>query len=320
MNRTSIVYKMAKKCEQPGNSCFWSCINFFFCQMMIFWGGVLAKRLKREYLQKRLLLFPSGSMGDSIFFAAFKEYMLECLQVSGEDTLLLCSTYLEKPLAACGITDTLPLKGPEIAALSMACRFYGEAKTHIMPVTAFFLFDYECVKDKNITPHQISFKYDISAIRQELENAQCRAGRTVVLSPYENSIKEIKDEKVPVFDFWVELADALKKAGFDVCTNCAGDDAEPPVPGTRRVFPRYADSEEFIAQAGYAIVLRSGFADLVTMTRGTLVTLYPSDIYLKHYHLWRDQGFDDHIELVCRDGAQDPIYRKQLISRIMEVL
>ena len=255
MRNASIAYRIAKKCEWPDkDNAFWDIVNLVFCQMMILRGIGVAKKIRKEYPDKKLVLFPTNSTGDVVFFGRLKQYLYEYIQINEEDTLLICSTYLSKPMRGIGITNTLPINGNDVAALSMTVHFYGEQRTGISQTYAFTCGDFANIQ---IKPNQLHFDRDPERVSRELKNAKCHAGNTVVLSPYENTAST-SGERPLCMDFWSSLASAMKSEGFDVCTNCAGGDKEPPVPGTERVFPSYGDSMELVSQAGAAVAIRSG--------------------------------------------------------------
>ena len=314
MRNASIAYRIAKKCEWPQNT-FWDFANFFFCQAMILRGLSVYKKIRREHPDKKLVLFPTNSAGDVALFGRFSQYLYNNILEKEEGALLICSEYLTKPMRSIGITNIYPINGNDVAALSMMNHFYGEERTGISPAYAFEIGDFANIQ---IKPNHLRFDNHPERVSCELKNAKCLAGNTVVLSPYENSVSDW-GEKPLSMDFWSKLASALKSEGFDVCTNCAGGEKEPPVPGTERVFPSYGDSMELVSQAGAAVAIRSGFVDFISMTPGTLVTLYPSINFWKKNSLCQNQSdkFINHMEIVYDCDDQSAEYIQGLISRIV---
>jgi hypothetical protein len=95
-------------------------------------------------------------------------------------------------------------------------------------------------------------------------------GRTVVLSPYANTLFHIPDQS-----FWVALAGRCAARGLTVCTNCAP--TEQPVAGTVAArFPLLL-APDFVETAGYFVGVRSGFCDIVSATGSRKVVLYDKD-------------------------------------------
>ena len=312
----SPLYRIAKKCEMPGDNAFWKCVNFFFCQAMILYGAQIYKGLKKKFPEKKLCLFPTNSMGDAVVYGRFENYFLQYIGKREDETVLVCSDYLAGSLQTVGIKDIYPLSIRKIAPLVMANHFYGEDKIDLSAITGALIFDYESILDKSLKPCLLRFEFDSDKIQQDLLDAGCTPGRTVVLSPYENSMSQW-GEQIPISEFWVELSEALKAAGFDVCTNCAGGEKEPPVEGTAKVYPKLSEAQEFIAQAGAAVVIRSGFTDYAAMTDGALITLYSSESYWKLFKLSGDKAIHGHHEIIYKGSVDDDGYRKTLISQIV---
>lgn len=94
-----------------------------------------------------------------------------------------------------------------------------------------------------------------------------RAGKTVVLSPYSNTLAEIAD------GFWESLAEELKKRNYSVCTNSSGD-TEPAIKGTIPVFFPLTIAPQFIEIAGGFIGIRSGFCDVISSANAKKIILY----------------------------------------------
>jgi len=93
-------------------------------------------------------------------------------------------------------------------------------------------------------------------------------GKTVLLSPYANTIYSMPNE------FWENLADELVNSGYTVCTNSCGEN-EPPIKGTEGVFIPYNKVVDFLDKAGCFVGMRSGLCDIVSSTKAKMVVLYP---------------------------------------------
>lgn len=310
------MYHIAKKCENPGDSRFWRFLNFFFCQAMILYGTALYKKIREDIPDKTLVLLSVNSIGDVMMYGYFKDYLHR--YIGTEDTVLVCSENASRPLKAIGVRSLYPLGRGQIAAVGMASHYYGRSKLDIVPTLGIDILDHRNITNKELRPHPPAFEFESEAIDRQLAEAECSAGKTVVLSPYANTPQQI-GETCPGPDFWQELAEALKAAGYCVCTNCAGGEAEPPVPGTKQVFPKFGECEELISRAGAAVVFRSGFADFVAMTRGTLVTLFPSAAFWNRFRLGGDE-IENHYELICDGPWEDKTYRSESVARIVGLI
>jgi hypothetical protein len=95
-------------------------------------------------------------------------------------------------------------------------------------------------------------------------------GRTVVLSPYANTLFHVPDQA-----FWAGVAARCAERGLSVCTNCAPN--EEPIAGTIAArFPLLL-APDFIETAGYLVGVRSGFCDVVSGAGARKVVLYDKD-------------------------------------------
>ena len=286
--KASILFTFAKRCENPGDSRFWGVMNFFFCQAMIALGVRIYKKIKVSYPEKQFILISANSAGDVVQYGYFKDYLLEYIGRSENETVLLCSHNAARAVSAIGVADYDELSAFQIAAISMACHYYGREKLDVVQSFDILLFDYGMAGEGKAVPKQLKLSFDQEKIVKDLEMAGVEKemlGHTVILSPYERSLS-CSGKKVPDISFWEELTTALKSAGYNVCTNCSGGESEPPIAGTNRVFPSFGECAEMIAQAGAAIVLRSGFADFAALTCGTLVVLFPTEQFWNEFRLW----------------------------------
>lgn len=310
------MHKFAKKCELPEGSAFWSFMNFFFCQFMILYGSRVYKRIKKEFPDKQLIFIASKDAGDVVFYSYFKDYMFQLLKKNESDTILVCTNSNVNSYKALNISNIYPIPMPEVAALSMAYHYYGSEKMDLVNAYSWCLFDYGNIQNKDIKPQHPKFSVNKENLLSALSDIGCIPGKTVILAPYEQQIT-VEHELVPVWQFWSELAEALKNEGFNVCTNCRGDQSEPPIDGTKHIFPRFGDCEELISLAGYSIILRSGFADFTAMTDGTVIVLYPSARFWNKYRIWNSCDISNHHEIIYQGSIEDEAYRKKLIDEIV---
>ena len=90
-------------------------------------------------------------------------------------------------------------------------------------------------------------------------------GRTVVLAPYAKSVFSLQPS------FWITLSKELKKYGYTVCTNVAGE--EKPIFGTSAVHIPFNLSVAFLEKAGATVGLRSGFQDVTSTAKCLKISL-----------------------------------------------
>lgn len=131
-------------------------------------------------------------------------------------------------------------------------------------------------------------------------------GRTVVLSPYSNTLFELPD------DVWKEIVDHCKGLGYTVCTNCAGS-GETPVDGTAAVFFPLGQAIEFLNTAGYFIGVRSGLCDIISSSACKKVILYEKDGFFykcspfDYFNLKKMGLCNDAVELEYRSDIKDEV-------------
>lgn len=318
MNRGSgsIPYIIAKKCEHPGKSTLWNSMNFFFCQVMVRYGIHIYKKVEAEFPDKQLFLIPTKDAGDFVHFSYFKNYMLDHLHIKEDKMMLICAESSMPSCRALNLSAVYPMPMSKLSALSMAYHYYGREKMKLTNAYVMCLFDYGNMQNESIKPCLPKFAFKRENVLLALSDIGCAAGKTVVLAPYEQAITAEK-EQIPVSVFWEELAEGLKSEGFDVCTNCAGPPKEPPVRGTKRIFPLLQECEGLVETAGTAIVLRSGFADFAAMTQGKFIVLYPSKNYMDRYKLWNSRDLKSHYDIVYEGAIETKEYRKELIEKII---
>ena len=311
-----VIYKFAKKCENPQGR-FWHTMNFFFCQAMVIYGMNCYRKVKKQNPDKHLMLMPANSAGDILVYSYFKKYMLQRLNKSEEETLLLCSEYNKRPSMACGIKNACFLPMPQIAAISMALNYYGTDRMELTDTHKWCIFDYGNIQNPDIVPVRPAFACNPEKTAETLNKIGCVPGKTIVLSPYEQTLTLHKLPK-PVPEFWTELSQAFKERGFCVCTNCRGDEKEPAVKGTEAVFPAFGECEELVSVAGGAVIIRSGFADFTAMTRGAVVVLYPDKDFFGNFRIWLTEKYGNHYEFIYENDLGDAVYRKKVIDSIVE--
>lgn len=106
-----------------------------------------------------------------------------------------------------------------------------------------------------------------STLAPLFENNGLIPGKTVVLSPYSNTLADLPDV------FWTDLAEILKKKGYTVCTNCSRI-SEPAVEGTASVFFPLNIAPQFVEKAGGFVGVRSGLCDVISAADAKKIILY----------------------------------------------
>lgn len=131
-----------------------------------------------------------------------------------------------------------------------------------------------------------------------------KKGKTVVLSPYSNTLFELPDK------FWQTIAEQYKQLGYSVCTNCSGA-AEKPVEGTQAVFFQLGQAIDFMNAAGYFIGVRSGLCDIISSSSCKKIILYEKDGFFykcspfEYFSLKKMGLCNDAIEIEYQPGIEN---------------
>ncbi|MCL2698894.1 MAG: hypothetical protein FWE68_01130 [Defluviitaleaceae bacterium] len=248
-------------------------------------GAVLADKILKEHNAERLLICPVKAHGDVYMACAFlREYLAK--SAGGAYVLAVIGKSCADVAELFGVKNIYNATQEEIDALTAAYRMLSdESVLHItQPFWNYsgFISRLDCYKGLN---YQDYYKYwvfgldeaaapDVPAaecnegyIRELFRENNLQKGKTVILSPYANSMPGIPSE------LFEKLAERLKSKGYSVATNAAGD--EKPVPGTVSLgFP----VKELIPVAEYAGAfagLRSGLFDVLISASCKKVILYP---------------------------------------------
>jgi hypothetical protein len=98
-------------------------------------------------------------------------------------------------------------------------------------------------------------------------------GKTVVLFPYAQTA-EYAQHPQRVRDHFAALAERARLNGLSVCTSVVQD--EEPVDGTRSMFIPFGLLIPFCDLAGYAVTIRSGITDMLSVSQCRKLHIYPS--------------------------------------------
>ena len=115
------------------------------------------------------------------------------------------------------------------------------------------------------------FSVDKSFVEDLFSTMGLRKGRTIILAPYANSI----EPNMEIWE-WEEVTRRLSELGYDVCTNCAGE--EKSINGTKRLSFPYIEAANVLEYAGGLIAIRSGLCDVISSVKCKSVIIYENGI------------------------------------------
>jgi hypothetical protein len=173
----------------------------------------------------------------------------------------------------------------------------------------YFVFNFDDSVQYQLPPRK-DWQREIDELFQKHNLAK---GKTVILSPYSNTLFELPD------DFWENIALHCKGLGYSVCTNCAAKN-EKPVKGTEAVFFPLGMSVDFVEAAGYFVAIRSGLCDIISSAKAKKIILYEKDGFFyksspyEYFSLKKMRLCEDAVELEYGSGE-----REKVIERILGV-
>ncbi|MCI9422451.1 MAG: hypothetical protein HFG81_07010 [Dorea sp.] len=154
---------------------------------------------------------------------------------------------------------------------------------------------------ENIKPEHPVFANVDDKLSLLFEKVQLVPDKTVVLSPYSNTLADLPDV------FWEALADGLKNKGFSVCTNSSGEN-EPAIFGTTAIFVPLNIVPQFISKSGYFIGVRSGLCDVISAATAKKIILYDAEerffnsSSFEYFSLKRMGLSNDVVEIIYKHG------------------
>ncbi|MCR4717167.1 MAG: hypothetical protein K5656_08295 [Lachnospiraceae bacterium] len=243
------------------------------------YGEEVYNEFRKDAPSDFIFICPYAGTGDMYLVGMYLEEYMKTHEITGYSVIVPnnnCKRIL-------GLFDlkAISMEYAKIECLMMFCRMRGFDSTHSKVLNDGFnqimvkrLRGYKNI-DFNTMFRQGVFeiKGDYNYIFKQ-ENADdiftdnsLRKGRTVLLSPYANTITKISD------DFWIKLAKELKALDYDVVTNVSGD--EESIEGTMGLFVPYKQIISFLDDAGYFVGVRSGLCDIICSSRAKMAVLYP---------------------------------------------
>jgi hypothetical protein len=170
----------------------------------------------------------------------------------------------------------------------------------------YFVFGFD-----DSVPHELPTPKDFGSEIDELfKKHELIKGKTVVLSPYSNTLFGLPD------DVFGTIVSYCQERGMTVCTNCAG--SEKPIKGTKAVFFPLNQAIAFFDAAGYFIGVRSGLCDIISSSRCKKVIFYEKDglfyktSHFEYFSLNKMKLCDEAVEIEYSDALKDACLREVL--------
>lgn len=292
----------------------------------------LYKKLINKDWNPLVFLCPLNAIGDLYLVSSYlKAYVLK--ENIKDYVMVVIGGACKKIAGLFSIQNVITITQQEMDLLVLLCQFLGrESKMKILqPYWLYYNILNSLEGYKNISFNDF-IKYCIFDLPENTNHAlpkkgesgkemagffkdhKLKAGKTVILSPYANSLPSLPME------FWTKLAKKLKILGYDVCTNSAGP-AEKVIPHTERVCFPLENLIRGVETAGFVIGLRSGFCDVISSANCKKIILYPDKACgfvkaINFYGLKNMELTKDVIEMEY--DWNDPLYEDKVIQKINE--
>lgn len=294
-DHNSKIYKFLKKCEVPPRETrFWIFMNFIFNSLLIFLGKIIAsisypnKNNKTGYV-----LISSMNMGDILFLYRSLDLLKKANGFS--NIVILAAEKYRKPMEALRISEYRILPFWKIMALDKAVQIDPANHLNLVMSVAWQFFGVENIGKGGVLRHLPCYITRESICSLFVEKGM--EGNSVVLSPYEQSLRTFGETNLP-WEFWIKLAVELKKRGYYVFTNCNGKD-EKKIDGTFAFFPSMDEVAGAVQYAGYCVSIRSGFTDWICSAKlKREVVFYPSKKFYIYHNLNLLWGKQDAFEYI----------------------
>ena len=171
--------------------------------------------------------------------------------------------------------------------------------------------------DENVAKSVPEFIKDENIINKWFEENHLNLGKTILISPYSTGLKEYEMPE----EFWENLACELRRRGYTLVTNCAGE--EKRISGTIALSIPYDQIVPVLEKAGYFIGIRSGLCDIISGASCKKIVLYTYkakwwiDGRSIQYTGLNNMGLcDDAIEFVYRDKEELDILLRNILESL----
>lgn len=158
---------------------------------------------------------------------------------------------------------------------------------------------------------KLNFAEKNEDIDRFIVNNKIKKNKTVVLSPYANTLQLLPDW------FWRKLTNILKEKGYCVLTNSNGQN-EPVIDGTIGVFLQYKDLKYFLEYCGYFVGIRSGLCDIISSFKCKKIIIY------QPYCFWGPGGNYDYFSLnimgLCDDAIELNYEGMEFVQLIKDII
>ena len=245
-------------------------------------GLQVLKGIKNSYADSFILVCPYYSLGDVVNALSYYPYFAENRNVKNTVVAVIGKSAAEIAYMY-GYDSVKTLSWTSMTELVQALLWTRDCECYIAHNDKPYTVDlakvlnirrvnhekiYCCgtyglpITTKPVHPHRYRETDVISKIK---------LGKSVILSPYANSVVLLDDK------LWEEITDYYKLQGYDVYTNVVGD--EKPINGTMALTAKISEMIPIVEKAGTFIGIRSGLCDVIKYSNCDKYAFYPDTYY-----------------------------------------
>lgn len=281
---------------------FWLEENYETEVMKLCLGAEVYGRLKQE---EQLLILPFPAMGDAflvgVYLSANQSLQSQNLKV------IVCSKGAFKVMQMYGVVSETILEQEQEALYKFICFCMDKKQDKVM-FSWIYAFEVMAGFKKlsftqfiarfflrlgNNCPKHFPCIWDKEMKESEFMEKGLVKGKSVILSPYANSISELP------WQFWECLTEKLQKNNFSVFTNIVGK--QKPVKNSKGLEIPLDQLGSYLEYAGYFIALRSGLCDIVGRALCRQIVIF-RDGYIPYFDLHSEEISENAIQYVYDDS------------------
>ena len=289
-------------------------------------GYVTYKKLKKCSSEKRVVFIaPYTGVGDIYLTGLLFDEYIKKNKIS-DYVFLVVSGACKKVAEMFEIKNTIVMK-PTVTDDIIGCHHFlrtdwnivilndgwlGEASQWIRgykglnfeKVFRYFVFGFDDSISHKLPP-QMDCRKEVDELFRKYSLTK---GKTVVLSPYSNTLFDLPDDVLEAIVF------QCTELGYSVCTNCAG--TEKPIPGTAAVFFPLNMAITFMDAAGYFVGVRSGLCDVISSSSCKKVIFYEKEGFFyrssqfEYFSLKKMGLCEDALEIEYSSTIKDEVLEK----------
>lgn len=233
-------------------------------------------RLREQYKNTTINICPYRGSGDVFLIC---RYLQMDSELNNRKNVIVVSSDVLSEVASILAVDAVVLSRDEILNISDWFYFAQKENTRLLDINITSSIgqrvhginglSYNVMLHCMLFP-ELPFSFEVQLEQKPINNSDGRylldKDKTIILSPYANTMGQLSNE------LWIDIAKNLKKKGYIIYTNVAGD--EKPIEGTEGIKIPFASIIWCMNRCKAFIGLRSGLCDIISQASCTMVVIY----------------------------------------------